>query len=135
MASLMSAPRQRGACRPRLLASTVLTAVSLHCGGALAQQSASPSVDLPTIVVSPTSVPTPVNQVASSITVITAEDIEREQRRTVPDVLQTVPGLNVVQAGGPGSQTSVFMRGTNSNHVKVLVDGIDVSDPSNANRT
>src|SRR5262245_50139129 len=135
MASLIPAPRQRGACRSRLLASTVLTAVSLHCGGALAQQSASPSVELPTIVVSPTGVPTPVKDVASSITVITAEDIEREQRRTVPDVLQTVPGLNVVQAGGPGSQTSVFMRGTNSNHVKVLVDGIDVSDPSNANRT
>ena len=41
-----------------------------------------------------------------------------------------MPGLNVVQSGGPGGQTSVFMRGTDSNHVKVLVDGIDVSDPS-----
>ena len=39
--------------------------------------------------------------------------------------------MNVVQTGGPGGQTSVFMRGTNSNHIKVLVDGIDVSDPSN----
>ncbi len=37
----------------------------------------------------------------------------------------------MVQTGGPGGQTSVFMRGTNSNHTKVLVDGIDVSDPSN----
>ena len=44
-----------------------------------------------------------------------------------------MPGLNVVQTGGPGGQTSVFMRGTNSNHVKVLVDGIDVSDPSSPN--
>ena len=48
----------------------------------------------------------------------------------MPDALSTVPGLNVVQTGGPGGQTSVFMRGTNSNHVKVLIDGIDVSDPS-----
>ena len=46
-----------------------------------------------------------------------------------------MPGLNVVQTGGPGGQTSVFMRGTNSNHVKVLIDGIDVSDPSNPNRS
>jgi vitamin B12 transporter len=46
-------------------------------------------------------------------------------------VLQQVPGLNIVQTGGPGGQTSVFMRGTNSNHTKVLIDGIDVSDPSN----
>lgn len=102
---------------------------------ATAQQSASPSNVLPTIVISPTSVPTPEAQIASSVTVITAQDIEREQRRTVPDILANVPGLNVVQAGGPGSQTSVFMRGTNANHVKVLIDGIDVSDPSNPART
>ena len=102
---------------------------------ATAQQSASPPNVLPTIVVSPTTVPTPEAQIASSVTVITAEDIEREQRRTVPDILANVPGLNIVQAGGPGSQTSIFMRGTNANHVKVLIDGIDVSDPSNPART
>ena len=45
----------------------------------------------------------------------------------------TVPGLNVVQTGGPGGQTSVFIRGTNSNNVKVLIDGIDASDPSVVN--
>jgi vitamin B12 transporter len=44
-----------------------------------------------------------------------------------------VPGLNIVQTGGPGGQTSVFMRGTNANHVKVLIDGIDVSNPSTPN--
>jgi len=84
-------------------------------------------------VVSPTGVVTPTGQVASSITVITAKDIETQQLRTVPEVLSTVPGLNVVQAGGPGGQTSVFIRGTNSNHTKVLIDGIDASDPSNVN--
>jgi vitamin B12 transporter len=41
--------------------------------------------------------------------------------------------IEVVQTGGPGGQTSVFMRGTNSNHTKVLIDGIDVSDPSTPN--
>ncbi|MDQ8727727.1 TonB-dependent receptor domain-containing protein [Bradyrhizobium sp. LHD-71] len=102
---------------------------------ASAQQSASPPDVLPTIVISPTSLPTPEAQIANSVTVVTAEDIEREQRRTVPDILANVPGLNVVQAGGPGSQTSVFVRGTNANHVKVLIDGIDVSDPSNPART
>ena len=91
-------------------------------------------MSLPSIVVSPTGIPTPENQVASSVSVVTAAEIERDQRRTVPDVLRTMPGLNVVQVGGPGGQTSVFMRGTNSNHVKVLVDGIDVSDPSNPGR-
>ncbi len=84
-------------------------------------------------VVSPTTVVTPSEQSASSVTVITADQIESQQLRTVPDALAAVPGLNVVQTGGPGGQTSVFIRGTNSNHVKVLVDGIDVSDPSNPN--
>lgn len=82
------------------------------------------------VVVSPTTVPTPSDQAPSSVSVITADDIETRQLRTVPDALQSLPGLNVVQSGGPGSQTSVFIRGTNSNHVKVLIDGIDVSDPS-----
>jgi outer membrane cobalamin receptor len=56
-------------------------------------------------------------QSASSVTVITATDIETQQLRTLPDALAAVPGLDVVQSGGPGSQTSVFMRGTNSDHV------------------
>src|SRR5262249_40177422 len=81
------------------------------------------------LVISPTTISTPADRVPNSITVITAEQLQRDQRQTVPDALQTVPGLNVVQTGGPGGQTSVFMRGTNSNHVKVLVDGIEVSDP------
>lgn len=86
--------------------------------------------EMPEIVISATKLPTPENQVGSSITVITAEDIEKKQLRTLPDLLRDVPGLNVVQTGGPGGTTSVFMRGTNANHTKMLVDGIDVSDPS-----
>jgi len=97
--------------------------------------SASAAREGPSLVVSPTSEATPAEQVASSVTVVTAKEIETTQRRTVPDVLSTVPGINVVQTGGPGGLTSVFMRGTNSNHVKVLIDGIDVSDPSNPNRS
>ena len=98
-----------------------------------AQQSGTPAKEQ-AIVVSPTATETPINQIASSVTVITAKDIERDQRRTVPDALSTVPGLNVVQNGGPGGLTSVFTRGTNPNHTKVLIDGIDASDPSNPGR-
>jgi vitamin B12 transporter len=98
------------------------------------QQSGTPGKE-PTIVVSPTATETQIDQIASSVTVITAKEMERDQRRTAPDALATVPGLNVVQSGGPGGQTSIFMRGTNSNHTKVLIDGIDVSDPSNPNRS
>ena len=88
-----------------------------------------------TIVVTATRIPTPELQVASSISVITADDIAVRQIQTLSDVLKDVPGLNVIQTGGPGGQTSLFMRGTNSNHTKVLVDGIDVSDPSSPTGT
>ncbi|MBV8848645.1 MAG: TonB-dependent receptor [Methylobacteriaceae bacterium] len=85
------------------------------------------------ITVSATTKPELVQTVGSSVTVITSREIEAEQRRTLPDALTAVPGLNVVQSGGPGGQTSVFIRGTNSNHVKVFIDGIDAGDPSNPN--
>lgn len=88
---------------------------------------------LQSVVITATRIPTPEPQVASSVTLVTDEDIAVRQIRTVPDLLKQVPGLNVVQSGGPGGQTSIFMRGTNSNHTKVFIDGIDVSDPSNAN--
>jgi vitamin B12 transporter len=89
------------------------------------------SDELQSIVVTATRIPTPQSQIASSITVITAEDIAARQQQSLPDALKEVPGLNLVQSGGPGGQTSIFMRGTDSNHTKVLVDGIDLSDPSN----
>jgi vitamin B12 transporter len=82
------------------------------------------------IVVSATRIETPVNQIGSSVTVITDDEIARNQRRSLPDVLQSAPGLNIVQTGGPGGKTSVFMRGSNSNHTKVLIDGVDANDPS-----
>jgi vitamin B12 transporter len=87
------------------------------------------------VVITATRIPTPALDVASSITVVTAADIETRQERTFADVLKDIPGLNVVQTGGPGGETSVFMRGTNSNHTKVLIDGIDVSDTSNPTGT
>lgn len=105
-------------------------ALTLLAQAASAQDNA---VVLPPIVVSATTVPTPASELGSSVTVVTGDDLQREQLRTVPDVLKKVPGLDIVQTGGPGGQTSVFMRGTNANHVKVLIDGIDVGNPSITN--
>ncbi|MFN5458101.1 TonB-dependent receptor plug domain-containing protein [Bradyrhizobium sp.] len=70
---------------------------------------------------------------ANAITVVTAKDIATQQFRSVPDILAAIPGLNVVQTGGAGGQSSVFTRGTNANHTKILIDGIDVGDATNAN--
>ena len=83
------------------------------------------------VVVSATRLATPVTDVGSSITVITAQDIVARQQQSLSDVLRDVPGLSLVQSGGAGALTSIFLRGTNSNHTKVLLDGIDIGDPSN----
>ncbi|MDP6556637.1 MAG: TonB-dependent receptor [Pirellulaceae bacterium] len=71
---------------------------------------------------------------ASSVTVITGEQIQQRRQSTVLEVLRSVPGVDVVQSGGPGRQASVFMRGGNSEHTKVLLDGISLNDPSSPNR-
>lgn len=84
------------------------------------------------IVTAPARLPEPVSEVANSITVVTAADIQALQERTLPGALEDVPGLNVVQTGGPGGATQVFIRGTDSNQTKVFLDGIDISDPSTA---
>ena len=121
----------RVAARGRQIA-LVSSVVTWSFGSLPAKADASPpeQVPLPPVTVTATLLPTPVSEVGSSVTVITSQDIEQKQERTLPEVLFDVPGLNVVQTGSPGGQTSVFIRGANSNHTKVLIDGLDVSDPS-----
>ena len=84
------------------------------------------------IVVTATRLPTPIDEVASAMTVITAADIERHQYQTLDEALTAAPGLAVVRLGHAGTQTSVFTRGTESNHTLVLLDGIEIGDPSTA---
>ena len=84
----------------------------------------------PGVVVTATRVPTDPARVASSTTVITAEEIERRQFQSLPQILQAVPGIAVVQSGGTGQITSVFSRGTESNHTLFLINGVEAADPS-----
>jgi vitamin B12 transporter len=89
-----------------------------------AQQSPTDSLTLPDMVVTATRTEVAKNQLASAATVYTRKDIERLQVNTLPDLLRGTNGIDMVQSGGYGKLTSVFMRGTNSDHVLVLIDGI-----------
>jgi len=60
------------------------------------------------------------------VTIITRKDIERLQAQSVPDLLRGLPGVVFANNGGPGKNTSLFLRGTNSDHVLVLVDGFKI---------
>lgn len=105
-----------------LMFSLLLTCAS----AALAQQ----PVTMEPVVVTATRTETPLSQVASSVTVITAEEIEEKQQSQVLDVLRTVPGVVVVRSGGRGAQTSIFLRGTDTRHSLLLIDGIEYRDAS-----
>ena len=82
------------------------------------------------IVVSASQVPLEAKAVGSSVTVITADEIERKQARVVSDLLREVPGISVHRSGTVGAITSVRIRGNESGHTLVLVDGVKVNDPS-----
>ena len=126
----MHSPSPISTIRMALAALSILLAYRSHPVSAADSDALAEPVALPTVVVTPTRLPTPENEVGSSITVITDEEIQRKQQRTLPDALRDVPGLNVVQNGGPGGLTSVFIRGANSNQTKVFIDGIDATDPA-----
>ncbi len=68
-----------------------------------------------------------VDQTLASVTVIDRPEIEASQALDVMSVLRLQTGVDVARTGGPGSQTSVFLRGTNSNHALVLIDGVRVT--------
>ena len=82
------------------------------------------TVNLSDIVVTATRTETDKNELAAATTVITREDIERLQVRTLPELLKGSTGVDVVQSGGYGQPASVFMRGTNADQILVLIDGI-----------
>lgn len=97
---------------------------------AFAQQA---RLELPETVVTATRIPTPEERVPAAITVITRQDIEERGYQTLAEALRAVPGLRLVQQGGPGQTASAFLRGANSEHVLVLLDGVPINDPSDPN--
>ncbi len=110
--------------------SAVMVAGMCLCAAALAADG-----ERDTIVVTATRLETPAREVASSVTVIDSEEIERKQKRFVSDLLREVPGVNVVQSGAAGQPAQVFIRGGKSEHTLVLIDGIEANDPFTPGRT
>ena len=82
------------------------------------------AVDLDQIVVTATRTAQTQDQTLAAVSIIDRAEIERLQARTLADLLADTPGISIVNNGGLGKQTSVFVRGTESDHVLVLVDGI-----------
>lgn len=81
------------------------------------------------VVVTATRIETPAHEVASSVSVISKEDLERMKKATVLKTLEEIPGLTIIQNGAAGGAASIFIRGANSEHTLVLMDGIELNNP------
>ena len=84
------------------------------------------------IVVSATRTEAPSGQIAAAVTVFDAAQIESRQEPLLADLLRQAPGVTIVRVGAPGSVTSLFVRGGESNYTKVLLDGIPLNEPGGA---
>ena len=69
----------------------------------------------------------PLDQALARTSVISRVDIELSQAPDLLELLRQQAGVDVIRTGGPGGQTSLFLRGSNSNHVLVLIDGVRVA--------
>ena len=77
-----------------------------------------------TIVVTATRTEIPLRDATVPVTVITREDIELSLASDLAELLRFEAGIDIGRNGGPGQATSVFLRGTDSNHTLVLIDGV-----------
>jgi vitamin B12 transporter len=79
------------------------------------------------VVVTATRTESPVDKVLASVDIISGTELRRQPAADLSDLLRMRAGVEVARLGGPGQQTSLFLRGTDSNHVLVLVDGVRIN--------
>ncbi|NYU09847.1 TonB-dependent vitamin B12 receptor [Enterobacteriaceae bacterium CCUG 67584] len=106
---------------------SLLTALSVTAFSGWAQDGAD------SLVVTANRVAQPANTVLAPSSVVTREDIERWQAKSVVEVMSRLPGVDIAQSGGIGATSSTFIRGTESRHVLVLIDGIPLNNAGISN--
>ena len=110
--------------KPRRLVPAIAVVCVLTGSTAVTAQEAEDTTRLEELVVTPTRLSTPPDAVVSSVTTISGEDLRARGIRFVQDALREVPGASVVQVGSYGGVSSLFLRGGESDYVKVLIDGV-----------
>ena len=108
----------------------VLLRPALLAGACLCFLPAFAQEKTPDLVITPNKQAQSIQEIGSAVTIITREDIERAGPKSLRDILDGQPGVTVTENGGPGGAASLFLRGANSNHVLVLIDGMRVTDPT-----
>ena len=82
------------------------------------------------LVITPNRLPMSIQQIGSSVSVITQDEIEKQGNKSLYDVFVGLPGVHSVENGGPGGFVSVFIRGAEARHTLVLIDGVRIGDPT-----
>ena len=82
------------------------------------------ATELDDVVVTATRTAQTQDATLAAVTVITREEIDRLQPASLPDLLRATPGATVSNNGGMGKESSLFLRGTESDHTLVLIDGV-----------
>ncbi len=101
---------------------SLLTALSVTAFSGWAQDSNSD-----TLVVTANRFQQPAKTVLAPTEVVTRDDIDRWQSRSLVDVLRRLPGIDIAQNGGMGQTASVYVRGTEAKHLLLLIDGVPVA--------
>lgn len=111
-----------------LILGTALTVLSF--GNALAQEKKQETVQLKEIIVTAGRTPIEEGKTGRAVTVITGKQLEQNQVRYVADALRMVPGFAVSRSGSKGGMTNIRVRGAESNHLLVMVDGVEMNAAS-----
>jgi vitamin B12 transporter len=120
------------------LSSTALATV-LVAGSAMADDQKAPEADVAgatgangvaELVVTATRTAQPIEKVGASVTVLTQPAIEASQAISIVELLAQAPGVSFTRNGGPGTSTSLNIRGAETQHTVVLIDGVKLNDPS-----
>lgn len=98
----------------------------------LAAQAAPDTTRLPSVVVTADRMPRRLSSTTSTVTVLDGELLRAAGVTHLLDALRGVPGVSIARTGSNGAQTSLFMRGGETDYVRVLVDGVAMNDPGGA---
>jgi len=108
------------------LAIAILAACSTFSASTHAATLPAAEFTLDEIVVTATRTAQTADETLAAVTVITRKDIERMQAQSVQEVLAGQAGISIDNSGGAGKATNVYLRGTNSGHTLVLIDGVKI---------
>ncbi len=123
----------------RAFLSSTAIATILVAGSAMADEQKAPEADVAgkvgangvaELVVTATRTAQPIQKVGQSVTVLTEQAIEASQAISVAELLAQQPGVSFTRNGGPGTTTSLNIRGAETQHTVVLIDGVKLNDPS-----